>query len=260
MKGGRTETGEGGCCPPDRLDLLPPQGYEAQGQLLDMGIRVYVVGSASSKKGVLVIPDIFGIDTGRHKGIADQLAREGYLVAMPDVPLGEKITREEIESPTGVSRVVALNQPAALYPEFDKVYAYMQSKGAESIGVIGFCWGSWALYHESARGAPIKCGVNAHPSLRLENFAKPSTQESLAERIQHPMLMMPCGNDPDEVKPEGSVSKILAGKLFADQCEWYLFSDMSHGFVTQGDVTDAAIRAGVDLAYQKSVSFLKKHL
>lgn len=50
-----------------------------------------MVGDESSKKGVLVQPDIFGIDSGRTKAIADQLSADGYLVVLPDVFKGWQV-------------------------------------------------------------------------------------------------------------------------------------------------------------------------
>lgn len=49
------------CCPPNSLPYLAPD-YNTKGsvQSLPNGYEYYTVGSAASKKALLIVPDIFG--------------------------------------------------------------------------------------------------------------------------------------------------------------------------------------------------------
>merc|ERR1712025_870664 len=125
--------------------------------------------------------------------------------------------------------------------------------------MIGFCWGSWAVFKESERGSPFCCGVNCHPSLKIEEMLGGSV-EKMAEKVQAPMLMCPCDGDPECVQPGGSVDKILQAKSFGKQCSFNPFLEQKHGFVTQGDLTNKSTARDVEIAMTKATEFFSKLL
>ena len=73
------------CCPPNAAKYLAPD-YTFVGKIhtLPDGVEYYDSGNAAStKKAVLLIPDIFGWNGGRTRNIADWLAEEGYYTVVP---------------------------------------------------------------------------------------------------------------------------------------------------------------------------------
>lgn len=73
------------CCPPNAEKYLAANCATA-GQCIttSSGLEVYTTGSATaSKKGVLIIPDIWGWNSGRTRNIADMFAEAGYLAVVP---------------------------------------------------------------------------------------------------------------------------------------------------------------------------------
>lgn len=76
----------------------------------------------------------------------------------------------------------------------------------------------------------MQCGVNCHPSLRLEPGFYGGTEVAMAEKVTCPQLLLSAGNDPENVREGGEVMKVLAGKDFGGDCECKDFADMEHGW------------------------------
>jgi dienelactone hydrolase len=73
------------CCPPNAEKYLAATGSNA-GQCVthESGQELYMTGSAAeSKKGVLIIPDVYGWNSGRTRHIADMFAEANYLAVVP---------------------------------------------------------------------------------------------------------------------------------------------------------------------------------
>lgn len=69
------------CCPPGSWPALQVT-YEPKGNTIDLGgSKVYHSGSGS--KYLILFEDIFGIDSGKHKTIADTYAQLGFNVYVP---------------------------------------------------------------------------------------------------------------------------------------------------------------------------------
>lgn len=252
------------CCPPGRTPALTvPTEYKTEGKFENVeGVNTYIVGDSKKGKAVIVIADIFGITTGRHYAICDQLASElGCFVVGPDLFGGKK------PEMSGIMDFIKINGVDVFQPQLDKVYAYLKKMGIESSAMMGMCYGSWVIFHESARGSPISCGVNCHPSLRIEEMFKLGKIEELAEKSQHPMLMFPCLGDPETKEGAdseslcegGAVEKILQAKKYGKQCNVVNFGE-KHGFVSQGDVTNERVAKAVEKAMTLSVEFFKANM
>ena len=73
-------------------------------------------------------------------------------------------------------------------------------------------------YHAAASGK-ISAQVGFHPSLQVGKYFFGETEEAISEAVACPTLLVPAGNDPDTVKPGGSLFNILAAKPFGDKCK-----------------------------------------
>lgn len=76
------------CCPPNSHKFLAHE-YTEIGTCAQFanGTEYYHVGSAASKKAILIIPDIWGWHGGRIRNIADQFAEAGYYAIVPKILL-----------------------------------------------------------------------------------------------------------------------------------------------------------------------------
>jgi len=219
---------------------------------------MYSVG-ADSKKGVIVIPEIFGIHGGRLKAICDRIAGAGFVVVMPDLMRGDswaKHSSGDMTIPEWLKRFpwekVSKDLTATVYP-------HLAAKGVESFGMMGFCWGSWVVLKASGTGK-LSAGVSAHPSHSKIEPLWGGTEEKLFEAVQCPQLIMAAANDPDLHKPGGLDEKELKKKPFGDKCIVREFARQQHGWVPRGDISDAVIAEDVEAALSLTLEFFRTNL
>jgi carboxymethylenebutenolidase len=110
------------------------------------GVPVYV--GMQGGPLVVLVHDHYGRLPGLMR-IADQLAREGFFVAVPDLFSGVA-TRSETEAEglmNGLDVGIAL-------AELDDIINDTRAGGAQKVGVVGFSMGGWlALLHAQGGGA-----------------------------------------------------------------------------------------------------------
>ena len=70
------------------------------------------------------------------------------------------------------------------------------AKGATDFGVMGFCWGAWAIActHRDVSGNVV---ILPHPSFCIESWIFGGNNVELMQSIPCPVLLMPASNDPD---------------------------------------------------------------
>eukprot|EP01095_Lingulamoeba_sp_RSL-Kostka_P002356 TRINITY_DN13201_c0_g1_i1.p1 TRINITY_DN13201_c0_g1~~TRINITY_DN13201_c0_g1_i1.p1 ORF type:complete len:261 (-),score=99.22 TRINITY_DN13201_c0_g1_i1:158-940(-) len=253
---------EGSCCPNGSWPSLQVD-YEPQGKYEDLGegLNVYYNGAADSTKAIMVIHDVFGVDSGRSKAIVDHFAKEGYFTVMPDLYRGNPLPSLD---------VIAEWAPQYKYSDLrtdiiERVIPFLNNTNSsfESISAVGFCWGSWFIFNmagDDEIGEQIKVGVNFHPSLILEKFIFQKDPVELAKNVKGTkMILLSASNDPELVRPDGPVMNALKEKDFGNDCECHFFENQVHGWVNRGDVTLDEVKPDVQRALELGLGFLKKH-
>mmetsp|Transcript_6284 Transcript_6284/g.17512 ORF Transcript_6284/g.17512 Transcript_6284/m.17512 type:complete len:245 (-) Transcript_6284:104-838(-) len=242
-----------GCCPPNSWPALKTsEAYTRKGEVQKIGeLDIYVVGEG--KKGILILPDIFGWSAkgGRFFGIADTLADKGYFVVVSDPFYGDTADGK----PDIVEWIKTFPYEDKIGRDIEECVKFLETNGCEAIGFAGFCWGMWAGCRAASLGVPFKCGVGAHPSTRLEGVFGGSEQDMM-EKVKCPILLMPAGNDPDNLKDGGSIAQAMVVNGGAT----ITFADMTHGWVCRGDLSDAMVRRDVEAAIAHMVEFFGKNL
>ena len=140
----------------------------------------------------------------------------------------------------------------------------------------GFCWGGWCVFHTTAMSSKIVCGAIPHPSCQLEGMFGGDVME-LAKQVKAPMLMLPAGewlwqhfagysltfqplagDDPKFYLPDGDIIKILQANN--SQTVSMPFPDMSHGWVSRGDMSEAKTADQVKSAVSMMQEWFAKHM
>jgi dienelactone hydrolase len=254
----------GVCCPPTRVALLAPSAYKGRGEwrtvsnaLSGKPLRVYQVAGPrpgpSSRHALLLVPDIFGVDSGRHVGVADSLSDlTNATVFMADT-FREELATHAMRGTPDFMRLLAKHDPKSQAPDLDCLYRQVISRDKfDQIGLVGFCWGVAIVYAEGARMADprIKAGAGFHPSLGLAKMWG-TTSEAMVKANRLPMLVCPCKDDPAEMKPGG---------ILPASAEIHVFDRQNHGFMTQGDVSKADLLHDVNVGLDLAMVFFAKHL
>ncbi|CAM9239910.1 unnamed protein product [Pylaiella littoralis] len=214
--------------------------YTPKGSIFKIGdVDAYFIGSGP--KAIVVVYDIFGFST-QTKQVCDMLAAAGFNVAMPDFCKGNEWPVENFP-PKDMSELGAWfgttgKWETSILPTFTAAVAHMkENKGAEVVGVTGFCWGGMIAMKAASMGAEAEGGVKAAANVHAAMMTP-----GLAEDVKVPMLIMPSGEDPDHLP----VKAVLDKKSFGDKCQYRRFDDMHHGFcAARGDwsIPEQATRA-----------------
>ncbi|CAD7944545.1 unnamed protein product [Amoebophrya sp. A120] len=246
------------CCPPGSWPLLlQDANYTPAGEVSTIAtdLPLYVAKPDGETVGaVIVLPEVFGFE-GRLKQICDTLASKGYFVAMPDCHRGDSAKGK----PSVPDWVKDCEEKYPVVEDLKQVIACIQSATTPDIKIsaIGHCWGAWAWAKAGEAGLPLVCGISPHPSIKLEEFAFKKSQEELCEKVKFPTLLMAAGNDPDNIKPGGSLVEI-----FAKNCpgsEAVPFPDMLHGWFSRGDLAQPNVQRDVEKTMQLVCDFLAKY-
>ena len=239
------------CCPASSWPaLLAPKDYKPVGEVVPVGeLEAYCVGKPGPR-AVVVIQEIYGWD-GRLKGICDTLAEQGYFVVMPDFHRGK--TAHGMSDAEKMAWLAEMPFEGQLMSDVRAVLAWLQDLAVERVAGVGFCWGGWVLCKAASFGLPFQCGASAHPSTKIERSVFKGDEEALARAVKMPLLLLPAGNDPPELKEAGAVAQAL------QQGRSVEFPDMKHGWVTRGDLGEPAVQRDAELAMGLIMDHLRLH-
>lgn len=251
------------CCPPGSAPYLAADH-------VDEGVGVYHVGSGAA--GLLIIPDVWGWNSGRTRAFADDFARKGLSVWVPKMltafeggtdgdGLPPSFNPAERGAELGALFAGAWG-PEAVMPKVLQVVGMMRASGVTKFGVLGFCYGGWIGFHLSKiiSSDVMVCGAVPHPSVHIESRIGKDALK-LTEEVQCPWILFPCGElggagaDPDMYDaPEGPSIKQILEEKFPGQSVVQRLPGAFHGFTTRapasaGPEMMALIQKTMDDAY-----------
>jgi len=236
--------------------MVDAKDYKPKGEKSELsnGVKLYTVGDKSNP-AIIVLNDIFGMNCGRHYGVADSYAERGFYVLMPDVFHGETdgsyFTWDDYKNGK-IGEYVPRYPLEGVQEDLDLCYAKLEGK---KVGLIGMCWGSWIIAHESARKAPFVCGAMVHPALGLAGMFGSTSDDLIKTLNDHPMIVFPCKDDDDNMRPGNTLHQHLGDKVDIHEVD-----ACNHGFFTQGDLSDETIARHVEIVFEKTTAFFKKYL
>lgn len=279
------------CCPDNSWGAPLDVNYgtksldEARGELHKIGdLELYVVltpeeqgGSSTSlsQKALCVFTDVYGLQS-RLFAICDKLSSDlSITVVALDTFRGEtrdhhvEDFHEWVESHPFDSKKD--NNSAAVYPvknDIESCFNFLSELyGIKSsdIGVIGFCWGVWAMIKALEMNL-FRCGVGFHPSLRFESAIFGGNQEDCVKNAVEnaPIFLCVAGNDSDNLKPskEGEIAQIIESSKHdnrgndkaSPRC--VEFPEMVHGWVSRGDTSVDKVKEDAETALRLACDFL----
>jgi carboxymethylenebutenolidase len=218
-------------------------------------IRTWVVYPERKDKAgvVILIHEIYGLSDWL-RGVADQLARDGFIAVAPDLISGLGPNGGGTDS--AASRDDVVKMVRALTPEMAtarlnavREYAVKLPSANGKVATIGFCWGggksfSYAATQPSLAAAVVYYGI-------------PPEAADLA-RIKAPVLGFYGGDDArvtSTVTPAEAEMKKL-GKTY----EPHVFEGAGHGFLRAQEDRNGANLKATRMAWPRTVAFLREHL
>jgi carboxymethylenebutenolidase len=219
----------------------------------DIKVHTWVVYPERADKApvVLVIHEIFGMSDWV-RGVADQLAAEGFIAVAPDMlsglgpngggtdTLGDQVG-QNIRKLTQDEEVKRLD--AAMN------YALALPSAKPELACIGFCWGGGVSFAYATRQPKLSGAVVFYGS--------PPAKDAIAN-VACPVLGLYGGDD-------GRISLTVSDtvKAMADakkSYEAHIFDGAGHGFLRQQEGRNGANLKASQQGWAATIAFLKKNL
>lgn len=256
--------------PAARNENLPPSEEQAKaaleksprhGEWVDIKtaggtpIRTWVVYPERKDKAgvVIVIQEIFGL-TDWIRGVADQLAKEGFIAVAPDMISGLGPNgggTESVASRDDAVKLVRGLTPEEATARLNAVHDYAVKLPAANgkSATIGFCWGGARSFAYAAAQPALDAAVVYYGT---------SPEAADLAKIKAPVLGLYGGDDARvnaTIEPAQAEMKKL-GKTY----EPNIYDGAGHGFLRQQDGRDGANLKATQQAWPRTVAFLREQL
>jgi carboxymethylenebutenolidase len=234
---------------------------------------VYPSTSRAKSPVVVVVHEIFGLSTWV-RGVADQVAADGFIAIAPDLlsrarggPSTDELANDSASKLARIVSSTDRNKGIASAARF----AMSQTSAAPKYAVIGYCWGGATVFMHAVNGGITGySGGVAYYGLPYMNPGQPGVAplpnaDSLT-KITKPVMLLNGSKD----------QRIAAAMPAVDSAMKALKKDYSgtnyegavHGFLRQQDdpkqtrdeAEEKANLAAAKDAWPKTVAFLKKNL
>jgi carboxymethylenebutenolidase len=218
-------------------------------------VRAWVVYPERSSKApvVVVVHEIFGLSAWV-RGVADQLAADGFIAIAPDLLTGKLpvVPGTDTVEAQAATRAVRSLRSEDVQRQLAAVGQYGMSLPAaeKRYGVVGFCWGGSASF-ASAVMSPAGQGA------AVVYYGSSPAASSLGS-VKIPVLGLYGGEDARvgaTVPPADSAMKAL-GKRF----EPHTFAGAGHGFLRQQKGQGGANLEAAQKAWPLTISFFRSTL
>ncbi len=242
----------------DRLNQSPRHGEWADVKVpgSTQAVRTWVVYPERKDKAgvVIVIQEIFGLSDWI-RGVADQLAKEGFIAVAPDLLSGKGPNggnTDAFPSRDDVTKAVRGLAPDEVAARLNAVrdYAVKLPAANGKSGTVGFCWG----------GSVSFAYATAQPNLNaaVVFYGTAPSDSSKLTSIKAPVLGNYGGDDARvnaTIDPTDAEMKKLSKKY-----EHYIYEGAGHGFLRAQSGKDGANLKATQQAWPRTVEFLRLHL
>lgn len=216
-------------------------------------VRAWVVHPERSAPApvVLVVHEIFGLSTWI-RGVADQLAANGFIAIAPDLIYGRApMQGDTVPGQAATAAVRSLNADD-VQRQLEAIARYGMSlpSAHKEYGIVGFCWGGSASFAHAVR-SPSGLGAAV-----VYYGGSPDTSSLVSVKV--PVLGLYGG---DDARVNATVAPAQAVmRRFGKTYEVHFFEGAGHGFLRQQDGRDGANLTASERAWPLTVAFFRRHL
>ena len=239
------------------LETSPRHGEWAEVKVAgrEAPVKLWVVYPERKDKApvVIVISEIFGLSDWI-RGVADQLAKDGFIAVAPDFISGKGPNGGGTDSIASRDEIVKLirsvtpeDQVAVLNATREFALKIPAANG--KVGTVGYCWGGSASFNY-ATAQPALDAVAVYYG------SSPATEKLAA--IKAPVIGFYGGNAARvnaTIPPAEAEMKRLAKPFTA-----HVYDGAGHGFLRQQNGQDGANLKASEQAWPAMLAFFRQHL
>ncbi|MCU0633834.1 MAG: dienelactone hydrolase family protein [Gemmatimonadaceae bacterium] len=215
-------------------------------------VRAWVVYPERKGKApvVVVIHEIFGL-TNWIRGVADQLAADGFIAIAPDLMTGKISPATPDSAPQLATATIRTLKPEDVQRQISLVadYGMKLPAAVKKYGVVGFCWGGSTVFNHAVAAPGLGASVVYYGT-------SPATPALGA--IKAPVLGLYGEND---ARVNATIPAAdSAMKAMKKTYETKIFPGAGHGFLRQQDGQNGANLNATKDAWPMTLAFFRKHL
>ena len=216
-------------------------------------LRVWVVYPERSSKApvVVVVHEIFGLSSWI-RGVADQLAADGFIAVAPDLLTMKNLPDgpDSVVAPLAQTAIRTLD-PAWVQKQLDAVARYGMSLPAaqKKYGIVGFCWGGGVSFAHAVHSPGLGASV-------VYYGVSPKTTD--LPSVRAPVLGLYGGNDArvDATIPPADSALRALGRIYVPT----IYTGAGHGFLRQQTGMDGANMAATRQAWPATIAWFRKYV
>lgn len=241
-----------------RLNASPRHGEYVTVRAGNDSVRAWVVYPQRATRApvVVVVHEIFGLSSWV-RGVADQLAAEGYIAIAPDFLTGypsegnpDNVGMQGAVKQISQLDVAQVQRRIAMAAD----YATGQPSALPQYGVVGFCWGG-SISFAHAVFAAGQAASNLKTSVVYYGTA-PRSSELASERV--PILGLFGGNDARVVSTLPPADSTL--RSLGRTHQFKIYPGAGHGFLRQQSDSSGANLTATRDAWPSTVAWFRQYL
>ncbi|KAF2123945.1 alpha/beta-hydrolase [Dothidotthia symphoricarpi CBS 119687] len=217
------------------------------------GVRTYFTypENGATQNAILIMPDVLGIDFLNVQLIADQFAANGYLTVIPDYFNGNVMPfnpPKEFDFWAWVKN--NMPHPETVDPVIENTIKHLRGDlGVKRLGGVGYCFGGKYVFRWLKEGG-LDAGYAAHPTFVTADEVK---------GIKGPLSISAAEIDQLFTAEKRREAEDILRDLPVPY-QMFLYSDVSHGFATKGDLSHAKARFAKEQAFLQAVFWLDEYV
>ena len=216
-------------------------------------VRAYVVYPERKTKApvVVVVHEIYGL-TPWVRGVADQLAADGFIAIAPDLLTSKNLPNPTDSVPGNLATAAIRTLDAAdVHRQISAAaeYAMALPSALPRYGIVGYCWGGSVSFEHAVRSPKLGASVVYYGS---------SPAPASLTSVKAPVLGLYGGNDARvnaSIPPADSVMRQL-GKTYT----YHIYEGAGHGFLRQQAGQEGANMKATQQAWPATIAWFRRHL
>lgn len=216
-------------------------------------IRAFVVypERKTSAPVVVVVHEIYGLSPWV-RGVADQLAADGFIAIAPDLLTSRNLPNptDSVPAEQATAAIRTLN-PDDVHRWISAAadYAMNLPSAVKRYGIVGYCWGGGVSFEHAVRSPSLGASVVYYGT---------SPDSASLARVKAPVLGLYGGNDARvnaTIPRADSVLKAL-GRTY----ERHIFEGAGHGFLRQQGGQNGANLTATQQAWPATIAWFRRYL